>query len=293
MRSHKEMTDAVLRRRDDYMQRQKRRQKALTVVCFLCLLTATAVGTGLALPRTLPDGSVSAPPTSEAVTVAMESRLYLASGQQETLLQEGLSLPAAFRLSVKDIRNLSEEEIESVYTIEQEAAENVVYEHADTIAHAGTLRRENVIVSLVRLGTFELEIDDPRKVAFISGRTASEYGRVEFFYHYPDIPKDEYGPYSDNEMTLSGEYYQILVRQQQSGTGRLEINWRPDTLLYDTLDRNPDLPLSTFRDTFSLMVEYNDGSLEEHVVEIAFDDDGNATPCYVCKQEVPLSEEKQ
>ena len=293
MRSHKEMTDAVLRRRDDYMKSQKRRQKALAVVCTLCLLTATAAGAGLALPHALPDGAVSAPPTSEPVSVAMESRLYLSSGQQETLLQDAISLPAAYRLSVQDIRGLSEAEIESVYVIEQEAAENIVYEHADTIAHAGTLRRENVIVSLVRLGTFELEIDDPKKVAFISGKTSSEYGRVEFYYSSDAIPKDEYGPYSDNEMTLSGEYYQILVRQQQNGTGRLEINWRPDSLLYDTLDRNPDRPLSTFRDTFSLMVEYNDGSMEEHVVEIAFDDDGNATPCYVYKQEVPFTEEKQ
>lgn len=94
-------------------------------------------------------------------------------------------------------------------------------------------------------------------------------------------------------MTLSGNYYQILVQQQQNGTGRLEINWRPDSLLYDTLNRNPDLLLSTFRDTVSLCVEYTDGSLEKHVVEIAFDDDGNATPCYVYKQEIPLSEEER
>lgn len=181
MRSHKEMTDAVLRRRDDYMQTRQQRQKATAVIRTLCLLTATAVGTGLALPRTLPDGSVSAPPTSEVVSVAMESRVYLSSGQEEILLRQGCSLPAAFRLSVQDIRNLSEEEIQSVYTMEQEAAQNVVYEHTDTIAHANTLRRENVIVSLVRLGTFELEIDDPAKVAFISGKTATEYGRVEFF----------------------------------------------------------------------------------------------------------------
>jgi len=300
VKTYDEMTASVLTRRDAYVNRKKKQRNILTSSALACITAAVCLLAVEVTPHSTPHNTPHITPSatssttpSETVTLSMESRMYLATNGQQTLLAEGMKLPSAYSLSVQDIRGLSEEEIDSVYTIEQEAAQNIVYEHADTIAHANTLRRENVVVSLVRLGTFELEIDDPKEVAFISGKTTTEYGRVEFFYQSDAIPKDEYGPFSDNEMTLSGEYYQILVQQQQNGKGRLEINWRPSSLLYDTIDQDPDRPLSTFRDTFLLMVEYSDGSLEEHVVEIAFDDDGNAAPRYVYKQEIPLSEEKE
>lgn len=294
MKTYDEMTAAVLRRRDAYKRNLAVRRRVAAVCGAVCLLTAVAVAVRPASLAVLPptDGS-SAPPDTTPVTKPMESRLYLSAGGQGTLLENGISLPTAYTLAVTDIRGLTEAEVEATYQLEQKSTQELVEQADQIIAHASTLRRENVIVSLVRLGTIELEIDDPTKVASISGKTVTDYGRVEFFYQSDAIPKEEYGPYSGNEMTLSGDYYQILVQEQQNGTGRLEINWRPSSLLYDTIDQNPDLPLSTFRDTFFLCVEYKDGTYENHLIEIAFGDDGVADLQYQPGEPYTVEGEKE
>ena len=283
MKTYDEMTEAVLRRRDAYKRKQAVRRRAAAVCGAVCLLTAVAFTARPLTPAVTPPTAEPSAPHDGAtpITKQMESHLYLSAGEKETLLTDGLTFPTAYILAVKDIRGMSEAEIETSYQIESEAAQSIVKNNADSIvAHASTLRRENAIISLVRLGEFELDITHPSEVASITGKCSSGYGRIEFFYASDAIPKEDYGAYSGNEMTLTGDYYQILVREEQNGTGRLEINWRPSTALYDTIDQNPTLPLSTFRDTFSLYVEYRDGTLEEHLVGLCFSDNGEASLSY-------------
>ena len=288
MKTYDEMTEAVLRRRDAHRRRQTIHRRVAAVCAMACLLTAVAVTVRPFSPAVVPptDGSSAPPDGATPITKRMESRLYLSAGEQDTLLAEGLSLPTAYALAVKDIRGLTEAEIEATYQLEHEAAQEIAEQTDQVVAHASTLRRENAIISLVRLGEFELEIDDPSKVVAISGKSSGEYGRVEFFYASTAIPKEDYGAYSGKEMTLTGDYYQILVQEEQNGTGRLEINWRPSSALYNAIDQNPALPLSTFSDIFLLCVEYADGTYEEHLVEIAFDDAGEADILYRQKHRI-------
>ncbi|MBQ8684173.1 MAG: hypothetical protein IJ518_06640 [Clostridia bacterium] len=275
MKTYEEMTAAVFRRREEYFTRQKRRRKWATLtgsgLCVAVLLTLCLWQGAPPSPDTEPDTSPTAP-----VADIMQSRLYLAKNGQQALLKEGVTLPEAYTLSVQDIRELPPAEADSLYDATCKNAESESTAHADTSTfHSHVIRRENVIIRCVRLGEIELEVDDPGSVAAISGKSYSGYGRIEFYYNSASINKGD-TPYSDSEMTLTGDYYQLLLQEEEAGTGRLEINWRPSAELYNTIDENPDLPLSTFRDVFTLYVEYTDGTAEHHRIEVAFNDDGEA-----------------
>ena len=81
-----------------------------------------------------------------------------------------------------------------------------------------------------------------------------------------DAPK--YG----NDITITGEDFDF----EESS-----FYWDHTEEMEKAFDENINTPFSTFNDTITFMVEYNDGSKAIGVVDLVFDDSGNATA--VCK----------
>ena len=86
--------------------------------------------------------------------------------------------------------------------------------------------------------------------------------------HKPDFDAPEHG----NDITINGADFDF----EKSG-----FYWDHTIELEKAFEENINTPYSTFNDTITFTIEYNDGSKAIGVVELVFDDSGNATA--VCK----------
>ena len=117
-----------------------------------------------------------------------------------------------------------------------------------------------------------LDLTDRENLKSINVKTSSDWGYIE--YNDPvlllqlreehDIVTLPHG----TDITVTAEQY-----HQDSGG----FTWRNSYKLDNALNDNPDMPLSTFTDTITFTVEYENGSKEIAVIDVVFDDDGNAS----------------
>lgn len=283
MKNYEQMAEDVLRRAEAYalQQKQNRRIIAGAAAAFGCLCLLIAAGIG-GVRELRDEVSLEQPPAQvtvgsgvtedSAATREEVSRTYgftlLAAYTAEdagTPLEENLKLPLNYSLRVRDLRGLTHAKAEAAVEEERETFRGKINQSGMTLGSC--LRRDNYVISLVRIGSFRLCIEDYSVVQSISVRSTTDNGWIDIALSDGTFPKGA-------EVTLTTD--QIPERDRELW---LVINWKYSKAVLEALDADPATPLSEFSDTVIFTVNYTDGTAQECEVRILVQDDGQIVAC--------------
>lgn len=299
--------------------RRRRRTVARTAVAGGCAgLLALACVAIPYLPQPGGPSLSDRPPVSSVATplcTSVMQAVYLANGtvHTENLTAAG-EIPMWYRLQVKDIRDTPAPTVDSSadYGAEFEAmvseSNTWLSQHTEEGAHASVTRFENVVISAYSAGYIRLSIPSPDAVDTIHAICASGYGRVEMglwaeslaeqtvsfhtgvksadtgkldFIRLEKVVREDGRCWLNGDtLTLPGETYAAVCADAAKGNGDFTLRWKPSAALSEMLNKFPDMPLSTFSDRMTVSVNYRDGSVELHTLEIFFTDSGVVTIDY-------------
>lgn len=206
---------------------------------------------------------------SPFIMVAGAAESELATEEHKTLkLNE--TFPFAYKLSVIDVRGMSESEKQAkLMQMSREFEDTVInsssaeYEMAQGCIRGGF---ENIIFTEVIYNKFVLDLKDKESIKSINVKNSSKWGYVEYLSSMPFEESEEMVIPHGTDITVSGDEY---------NSDRDGFLWRNSHNLDNAINDNPDIPLSTFKDTITFTVEYKDGTKEIGVIDVTFDDEGN------------------
>lgn len=247
----------------------------------LCLVFAMVFGFNLTSPTTAPTTSESQV-SQQAVRQINPFILVAGAAEAESknfsleykTLKLNETFPFAYKVSFIDVRGMSESErTEAVNKADEmltDIAENTKSEAFDY--GIGCVRGgfENIIFIEVLANSIKLDLADKENIKSINVKNSSEWGYVEYYDWKLIKSEQEKGKTTwipqGNDITVTAEQY-----HQESGG----FHWKNSYKLDNAINDNPDIPLSTFTDTITFTVEYEDGRKEIGVIDVTFDDDGN------------------
>lgn len=209
--------------------------------------------------------------------------------EQVKSLSDSISTLINFEIIVEDIRGKNEEEIENTFN-ELKKKYDISYEKQDgyNSFKRQFQRLENAVIGRAVYDFFDVNVDNPEEVKTLRVSNESDYGYM--LIHAFDQHFDDEGntlidtEYSDemfqnefirgNDVSISGERFEKCKRLEQECGKIFEIEWQMDDNLYQAINNNPDMDLSTVSDTVTFTVEYKDGSVAQSKMDIHFDSDG-------------------
>lgn len=284
MKSYDEMTDHVLRRRDAYAVRQRRKRIgaaaaiAAAMGCMACVIVLgqepapSVTGTLSAAPEPSQTVQQTQPTTQPPVEPqGEEPRLtFLAytAQMEEAELEENVALPLAYYIGVTDIRGLTTE-TEIVEQMKQSSADLDAFlrqfegeDDVQGICHRRVLRRENYIISLARCGSFRLCLDQIGDIKAVTVETSSGYGEVTVHQ----------GVFDGSHAYDRG--FCVTVDADAVKDGELMIDWGYSTALLEELEADPTVPLTDFTDTVTITVTCGDGGSLSCAIDLTINEDG-------------------
>ncbi len=198
------------------------------------------------------------------------------SANEYKTLKLNETFPFVYKILLTDARGMSESEKQAeIKRLSQSFEDNYINSFFERfgLAH-GVVRGgfENIIFVEMMFNEIVLDLTDKENLKSINVKTSSEWGYIE--YNDPIMlweEREEDGMITiphGTDITITAEQY-----HQDSG-GFL---WRNSYKMDNALNDNPDMPLSTFSDTITFTVEYEDGRRETGVIDVVFDDEGNAS----------------
>lgn len=194
-------------------------------------------------------------------------------------LDKGISVPLDYQIIYKDIRGLSEDEIENLWK-EFDIRE---LDMGEARLFTGEVERlENAMLSVCMWNYFDLDIKDIENVQNIKISNVSDYGEVEIVSYDMDYSNDGSRIELDNEESIKNKFIRgksiSISGERYAKSKRLDlnpqINWKMGDKLYEAIDNNPDFDMSSVSDTITFMIEYKDGSEAQSKVQINFTSEG-------------------
>ena len=244
MKSHKEMTNAVLSRAKAKKAAQKRRCRKwiVTAICVCCFGMAVLVGTRI--------NQNTNDRENKSSRLSVFCITANAATQQETMLKDE-KIPYCAVIHVWDITGLEALELVELQRADIEYVKQMAGSKPDDFPGGPDIFSASCIegktmISTIFAGTFYLSVDDYKQVKDVSV-TTTEIGWTATFgmnYYDPSL-RDGIG---------------IIWTLSNDGTKRIL--------------KNPEMKLSELKDTITIMVEFKDGTKESAVVDITVDDDG-------------------
>lgn len=182
----------------------------------------------------------------------------------------------AYKISVIDIRGMDEKEREEAVAkankMLDDIAENTGVEPFNYSIGCVRGGFENIIFIETMANSIKLDLADKENIKTINVKNSSEWGYIEYYDSKLIESEQEEGKATwiprGNEITITAEQY-----HQDSGG----FHWKNSYKLDNAIDANPDIPLSSFKDTITFTVEYIDGSKETGVIDVVFDDEGDGS----------------
>lgn len=319
MKSYDQMAKDVLARISAYetaaKQRRRTAVRAAVALGCACLTALVCLVIPYSTEPGIFSGSDTPPATSQPTPVytSVMQAVYLADGTIRTDdLTAAQKIPMWYRLQVEDIRDTNDSATEEVnYEAEYEAlmeeSKMWIDRYTDEGAHASVTRFENVIISTYSAGHIQLSVPDPEQVYSIRAACETGYGKAEMSLYAESMAGEsiayllEYKkdtavelehPVHENgwcwisgeAITLPGETYTAIRADAEEGKGDFYLRWKPDHALSEALNKYPDTPLSAFSDWMTVAVNYKDGTVETHTLEIRFEDNGTVLIDYLGAQ---------
>ena len=271
MRTYDEIAQSVIRRAKSH--KAIRNRCILGVTAAVCVLGICLGFMATRSPVEEGKPSLQAPIVTDP-TAPQEARVTLLynDGSQTTQMQADVMSPCRMEVRVRDVRDLTEEEKRAVCEEEKEYAREVIAAHPEAKGYQrATYGGDNVVMTTISAGHFILGVEDPTELESIH---ASVEGVLQLCY-LPPYNTEYYGQ-------ITREY--LLERPQLLACyyepyGGFQIGWVFSSELFLSYDEDP-VSLSNFRDTITITVTFRDGTVEEHAIDILFDDDGQVYALY-------------
>lgn len=257
---------------------KRNRQVTLSIVSF-CLAFAIIFGVGFLVPQRNEATTKQQSTTENTVPqnkrinafIMVASAANTESTEAATVnktLELNEEYPYEVYLEVKDVKGLSDAEISETVKEMSDVLNRYCVEKNFHTGRAMVCSSENVVLTQCAFNEFKLDLKDTKDVKSVNVKNTSKYSQMVYNINKPafDVPK--YG----NDITITGEDFDF----EESS-----FYWDHTEELEKAFDENINTPFSTFNDTITFTVEYNDGSKAIGVVDLVFDDSGNATA--VCK----------
>lgn len=281
MKTSEEMAQSVIQRARVHRAAKKRRIITVTAA-FLCVcgISLAALATGIT-PDPVPD-TLQVQPTTEAteatdaIIKTTSTRIALmnctADGTLTTEMEKDVKVPYQMELRVRDIRGLTEDEVEAIQKAEKKYANDLIDAAPDDLGEWawGCYTNKNGIVTTISAGHFFLQIDDPDLIESIRVTLSGD----GVLFHISSTENE------DSE-TTPGEYFldtKTIKRQYRSGG--LNMVWVLSSENCNKLATDPSIPLSTFHDTITMTVTMKNGTQQVYVIDIEIEDNGDVFAIY-------------
>ncbi len=306
MKTYEQMARDVLKRIDDVnVKRQHRRQNVLrAAVAVSCAVLTVLAGAGI--PSLMPkESTTSSDETVKPIATSVLQIAYLSeNGWDRSVMEQQTETQMRYKLSVVDTRGMTAAQRQALWREmvakqEQELLEFIPEFYSGQSLGGGGVNNgwDNALFVTYRAGVFWLDIDEKKKVESISAECDSIYGEAEFYIYsknfvgkkvaYQAKWYDGTEQHTEKEtrhgnvylyakgVALDGDTYDLI-----QSDGGFYIRWKPSSKLYEVLNEDPNKALSDFFDQMTITVNYADGSLESHLLDIVFHDDGNIGAVY-------------
>lgn len=203
-------------------------------------------------------------PKTEEIPIPQNTQgvvlLSMAEDGSYTQLENGVILPyrAAFR--IRDVRGLTAEELRNVRWEERKIVLAAFAEKEANVRTFADLSEDTKAVIMVfSVEKISLMIDDYALVEDVSITTTDVGSLILSYakYHVKD-----------------GKHPRLY-----------QVTWIPSSESQQLIYKDPTLKPSEFRDTITFTITYKDGTVVTKMVDISFDDEGNA---YIVQKEIAM-----
>lgn len=270
MKSYDEMAQSVLIRAEKERMIQKRRNRNIVlsvIACACCLACAILVGIRLNTPEPqdpmLNDVTASTAPepsATETDPIPKESHeiTLLSMSEDGTYVQmlDGVSMPLYAQFRIRDVRGLTDAEIDKVRR-EEHLAANAIFAQIKGDNSISQFWGNRKVVTVLYVGRISVMIDDFTQVEDVS-ITSTDVGSL-----FP-----------------SG------IKYRDSNRRLYAVHWLPSEETKKLIDEDPTIKPSQFHDTITFTVTYKDGAVATAVVDLTFDDEGMA---YITQREIAVN----
>ncbi len=265
---------------------KRNRQVTLSITAF-CLAFAIIFGVGFLSPSKTPapqqNTTENTIPQNKTVNAFIMVASAANSESTETAtvnktLEINEEYPYEVYLKVRDIRGLSDAEISKIENELEDIFNKYCAEKKFDTGKAELCVSENIIMTVCTFNEFKLDLEDTENIKSINVKNTSKYGQMVYDTNKPTFNAPEHGNFINigwehgNNLSANGEDFDFE---------KSSFYWSHTEEMEKAFDENINTPFSTFNDTITFTVEYKDGSKAVGVVDLVFDDDGNATA--VCK----------
>lgn len=265
---------------------KRNRQVTLSITAF-CLAFAIIFGVGfISQPQTpAPQQNTTENTIPQNKTVNAFIMVASAANSESTetatvnkTLELNEEYPYEVYLKVRDVRGLSDAETSKIGNELEDIFNKYCAEKKFDTGKAELCVSENIIMTVCTFNEFKLDLEDTENIKSINVKNTSKYGQMVYDTNKPTFNAPEHGNFINigwehgNNLSANGEDFDFE---------KSSFYWSHTEELEKAFEENINTPYSTFNDTITFTVEYNDGSKAIGVVDLVFDDSGNATA--VCK----------
>lgn len=251
------------------------RRVTVSITAF-CLAFAIIFGVAFLTPpiaptsQTTTDSAVVEKRINPFIIVASAAEVQnTEAGVENKVLELNEEYPYEMFLKVQDTTNLSDEQKEEfVLDLSGDFEEYGFNGKEIDTAIVKVYGDENVRVVEYAFNSFKLNLEDDENIKSVNVKNTSKYGQIVFDENKPVFNVPEHG----DEVTINGEDFDFE---------KSSFYWQSTEKMEKAFLENINIPFSTFNDTITFTVEYNDGSKAIGVVDLIFDDGGNSK--VVCK----------
>ena len=265
---------------------KRNRQVSLSITAF-CLAFAIIFGVGFISQSQTPAPQQNTTENSIPQNKTVNAFIMVASAAntespENATINKTLELneeyPYEVYLKVRDIRGLSDAETLKIENELDDVFNKYCAEKKFDTGSAELCVKENIIMTICTFNEFKLDLDDTENIKSINVKNTSKYGQMVYNTNKPTFNAPEHGNFINigwehgNNLSANGEDFDFE---------KSSFYWSHTEEMEKAFEENINTPYSTFNDTITFTIEYNDGSKAIGVVELVFDDSGNATA--VCK----------
>lgn len=192
---------------------------------------------------------------------------------ENKVLELNEEYPYEMYLKVKDARGLSDVEKGELIDVLEAELEKCYTENKWHVRITEIGVSENIVFAQNTFNEFKLELEDTENIKSINVKNTSKYGQMVYNTNKPTFKVPEHG----NFINIGWEHGNDLsANGQDFDFEKSSFYWDHTEEMEKAFNENINTPFSTFNDTITFTVEYNDGSKAIGVVDLVFDDSGNA-----------------
>lgn len=256
----------------DSEAKQKRITQTVVAVCLAVIIVLCTAFVGKR-PVTAPENHTQ--DSTQNIMLDMMSGFIVLASAAETEKHTAIPLEinekysCGVTLILTDIRGMTESEKEKIST----DLDNGIYAYSDEErffrGRSHTCGTDEFYLTQYCVNEFRLNLEEGRSIKTVTVKNTSEYGEMVYSLNSrPSFSRPKHG----HEIVVSGEDF----NSKTDG-----FYWEHTDEMLKALSENNGISFSAFNDTVTFTVEYTDGVTATGVVDIVFNENGEATA--ICK----------